>query len=434
MLPSPFEAEEDAPRDITRESGDVLAGTYRVVRHLGSGGSSHVYEVEHVRLGKSFAIKLMRGEIDPGRRTAQRFRREARATACVQNEHIVSVVDCGELEDGTPYLVMELLEGQDLRSLLRREGALPARRATHLVLDACRGLSAAHRAGLIHRDLKPENLFVTQRATGQDCCKVLDFGVAKMAASLSTAHGALVGTVRYMAPEQLADGAAVGPATDVYALGAILYECLSGRGVTDAATVPEVMYQIMNVTPVPLGPPTPEALARLVRRCLDKSPSERPESAVVLARLLERCVRERPVVADGSTIAEDVPRTVLISKHAVVNAWAVASATLLGIGVGVTLHWATGQTLPPASLPRPEAAATLKNPRASEASTPAPAPSATAPSATAPTSSATPQTPAASSAPHPPLTREKPMPRHRPPASSATATSSLFDSSNPYGD
>ncbi len=268
--------------------GQVVGGTYRITRHIGSGGSSHVFAAEHLRLGKLFAIKLLRS--DNSRRAAQRFRREAKAVARLQSEHIISVIDCGELDDQTPYLVMALLEGEDLRTLLNREGSLPARRAVQIVIEACRGLTVVHEAGLVHRDLKPENLFIARRATGEDWCKILDFGVAKTEASLSTADGAIVGTVRYMAPEQLSDGASVGPASDVYALGAILYECLSGQPLIDATSVQEIMYRVMNHEHAALStlvPTLPAHLTNAVDRCLSKDASSRPKSMTALAKLLE---------------------------------------------------------------------------------------------------------------------------------------------------
>src|SRR5215217_976987 len=126
--------EVETASSAKKRLGFVVAGTYRITRHIGSGGSSHVFEAEHLRLGKSFAIKVLRPELDTSRLTAQRFRREAKAVARLQSEHIVSVVDCGELDDGAPYLVMELLAGEDLRSLLDRESALPARRAVAIIV------------------------------------------------------------------------------------------------------------------------------------------------------------------------------------------------------------------------------------------------------------------------------------------------------------
>lgn len=276
-------------RVVAGRIGQIVGGTYRIARHIGSGGSSHVFSADHVRLGKAFAVKLLRTEIDSSRRAAQRFRREAKAIARLQSEHIVSVIDCGELDDQTPYLVMELLEGEDLRSLLNREGSLPPRRAVPIIIEACRGLTVVHDAGLVHRDLKPENLFVTRRAGGEDWCKVLDFGVAKMEASLSTAQGAIIGTVRYMAPEQLSDAESVGPTTDIYALGAVLYECLAGRPMVDGEAVQEVMFRIMNAAPrsvLEVVPTLPKALADILTRCVSRAPTGRPATASELAKLL----------------------------------------------------------------------------------------------------------------------------------------------------
>lgn len=303
--------EADAHDRAPSRIGLVVAGTYRIVRHIGAGGSSDVFEAEHLRLGTCFAIKLLRGDVDRSRRAVQRFRREAKVVARLRSEHIVRVLDCGELEDSTPYLVMERLEGEDLRRLLNREMTLPARRAVQLIREACDALTEVHQAGLVHRDLKPENLFVCRRTTGEDWCKVLDFGVAKMEASLATAQGAIIGTVRYMAPEQLADGASVGPATDVYALGTILYECLSGRSLHAGETIQEVMFSVMNRTPVALGtlcPSLPKALVEAVERCVAKQPVDRPQQASELARLLASAVaNERSARSDTTSPDEEPP-------------------------------------------------------------------------------------------------------------------------------
>jgi serine/threonine protein kinase len=269
--------------------GQIVGGTYRLSRYIGSGGSSHVYEARHLRLGKSFALKILRSELNNGRRSVQRFRREAETIASLHDEHIVSVVDTGELDDGTPYLTMELLPGEDLRSLLDREKQLPVRRAVQIALEACRGLTVVHRVGLVHRDLKPENLFITRRSSGEDWCKVLDFGVAKVQTSQATAQGVIVGTVRYMAPEQLAGDSVVSPSTDVYAVGAILYECLAGKPLVEAASVQEAMYQIMNLDPQPLAvrrSALPASLCAIIHRCIHKIPSSRPIDAAELGHEL----------------------------------------------------------------------------------------------------------------------------------------------------
>lgn len=415
--------------------GTVIADTYRVVRHIGSGGSSHVFEAEHVRLGKPFAIKLLRPELDANRRTAQRFRREARAIARIKSEHIVSVIDCGELDDGSPYLVMELLEGEDLRSLLDREGSLPARRAVSLIIEACRGLSQVHAAGLVHRDLKPENLFIAKRATGEDWCKVLDFGVAKMEASVSTAQGAIIGTVRYMAPEQLVDGNSVGPATDIYALGAVLYEALTGVPLVDGNAAHEVMYRIMNVQPRPLSqllPSLPPALAAVVDSCVHKSPAARPSSADALARALSAApsfLRFRREVGDTSDDDAPRPASNLVSSRRP-GIVLIGLVTVLGAGLtGWCLRGAPGTTrvapqpLAPAATDVAHPVVTLSPKLEAPISTQVATMSAS-PSATATT-----------------LTRKRlqsePLPAARPPALPSApqrTRTGRFDSTNPYGE
>ena len=328
--------------------GQIVGGTYRITRHIGSGGSSHVFSAEHVRLGKAFAVKLLRTELDSSRRAAQRFRREAKAIARLKSEHIVSVIDCGELEDQTPYLVMELLEGEDLRSLLKREGSLPAGRAVEIVIEACRGLTVVHEAGLVHRDLKPENLFITRRASGEDWCKVLDFGVAKMEASLSTAQGAIIGTVRYMAPEQLSDVAAVGPATDVYALGAVLYECLSGRSAQSGETVQEVMFCVMHKQSESLSvscPALPEALVTLVSRCLAKRPSERIPTPAKLAALLADSLRGERAARLNLTLPEDESVPVVQAAQPA-RPWLAGGALVLAALAGAAVSWSARPNQP----------------------------------------------------------------------------------------
>jgi len=324
----------------TSWSGTSSAGCYRLIRQIGSGSSSIVFEAEHSRLGKRFAVKLLRPDVDPSRRMAQRFRREAQAIAQLASDHVVDVVDCGELDDGTPYLVMALLAGEDLRSLLAREGALPALRAVPLAVDLCLGLKVVHAAGLVHRDLKPENVFVTRRDTGEDVGKILDFGVAKMDASVSTAEGALIGTVRYMAPEQLIDSASVSPATDIYALGAILYECLAGTPLVAGRTVQEVMYRIMNFDPAPLRqrlPTVPTALCDVIERCLSRDSAARP-SAEELARHLLAAVHAR-VEAQDPTHNEDPPPSRRRSGQPSWRTVNLLGAALIGALAAAVLGW-----------------------------------------------------------------------------------------------
>jgi serine/threonine protein kinase len=278
-LASDPERSQDRSSDekpILTRCGELLGDTYLLVSRIGAGGMGEVYAAQHRRLERQFAVKVLRAGGDP--KAADRFRREARAIARVENEFVVSVVDFGAAADGTPYIVMDLLRGVDLRALLEQAAPLPIPRAVSLVSDACHGVAALHQAGLVHRDLKPANLFVTKRATGEDWCKILDLGVAKMDASISTVDGALIGTVKYMAPEQLRDGASAGAPVDIYALGAILYECLSGDPPHSGASVQELMFKVMNEEPPRLDqlrPEIPAALATAVKHALAKRADQR---------------------------------------------------------------------------------------------------------------------------------------------------------------
>jgi serine/threonine protein kinase len=432
----PAEPAFGAPNGLVHRLGTVVAGAFRLVRHIGSGGSGHVFECEHVRLGRRFAIKLLRSELDAERSAAQRFRREARAMARIHSEHVVGVIDCGELEDRTPYLVMELLRGEDLRSVLNREGRLPSRRAVPLLIQACRGMSAVHAADLVHRDLKPENLFVTKRDTGRDFCKVLDFGVAQMKASLATHPGIILGTVRYMAPEQLSSSATIGPAVDVYALGAILYECLAGRPAHSGQTVQQVMYAIMNEEREQLGqlvPGLPAALGEVVTRALRKDPSSRPHSVDELAAMLQEAMPARrdrarsneTTTLPNSSVTNRLPVAATSGKFR--HLALVAASTILAAAAG----WAIGQrdhtpTAPPLMKPRlAEKVAQVAGSKVSEADSVGEVVSSppVTPSRSAPSISAAPLKPSRS-----------PAFGSRPPTERLRAGVAELDLSNPYGE
>jgi len=199
------------------------------------------------------------------------------------------VTDVGQASDGAPYLVMEFLEGQDGAKLLRQQGALPVRRAADIVLQVCRGLAVAHRAGIVHRDLKPENIFLTDAGDGRDQVKVLDFGIAKLRAtdaSVATGTGAAFGTAFYMSPEQARGAGEVDHRSDVWSLGVVLYELLAGRKPFEAGAFLEVIYKILSTDPQPLDearPGLPPKLVALVHRALRREPLERLPSVVAMA-------------------------------------------------------------------------------------------------------------------------------------------------------
>jgi serine/threonine-protein kinase len=282
------------------EPGTLLAGKYRVERVLGRGGMGVVMAARHVTLGKLVALKLMRPDLAVDPNAAQRFVREARAASRLHSEHIVRVIDLDTLEDGSPYIAMEYLEGEDLGALLAARGPRPAAEAATYLVQVCEAVAEAHAAGIVHRDLKPANLFVTRRSDGSPCVKVLDFGVSKIIAGgpladdlASTDTKALVGSPHYMAPEQLISAKAVDPRTDVWALGCILFELVSGVGPFGGTSLAQLLASILRDEPPSLKelrPDLPPALCDVVARCLDKDPARRFQRVTELSAALVELV------------------------------------------------------------------------------------------------------------------------------------------------
>ncbi len=298
--------DEGAPRDSSRRIGLLVAGTYRVLERIGAGSMGEVFEVEHVRLGKRAAIKFLRCDEIEDENSLRRKRREAQVIAALDNEYVVSVLDCGELKDGTPYLVMERLVGEDLRTRLVREERLSIASSVQIALDICRGLIAVHGAGYVHRDLKPANVFLLLASAGRTRCKILDFGVVKAESSDATLRGALVGTLRYMAPEQIVDASRVGASSDIYSVGAILYHCLAGRPAHDGSAKEELMFSVLNRSPPNLRSLRPEVspqLAATVVNAMARDPNDRIRSAAELAAALDKCL-PHGVSPDEATIRD----------------------------------------------------------------------------------------------------------------------------------
>jgi eukaryotic-like serine/threonine-protein kinase len=276
-------------------------GSYRLGELLGQGGMGEVYRATHRMLARPAAIKLIQPAVlaTRDRQSAglavARFWREAEAAAKLRSPHTVELYDFGVSEDGTLYFVMELLEGMDLESLVRREGPLPQKRVIHILRQVCESLEEAHVSGLVHRDIKPANIHVGRVGLRHDFVKVLDFGLVKSVApttgddSMATAAGLTPGTPAYMAPE-MAMAEAVDGRADLYALGCVAYYILTGRLVFEAAGALQMIAKHLHDQPVPPSQRSeldiaPE-LDRLVLACLAKKPSERPQSATELDRLL----------------------------------------------------------------------------------------------------------------------------------------------------
>ncbi len=270
--------------------GDTLARKYRVERVLGRGGMGVVVAGRHVELNQVRAIKLMHPGALEDRHAVERFLREAKAAVRLRSEHIAAVHDFGRLDSGAPFIVMELLNGEDLAAMLRRRGPLPINECILYVTQACHALAEAHAAGIVHRDLKPANLFLTCRSDGSPCVKVLDFGISKdLSANANspepdiTKTNAIMGTLHYMAPEQMRSARKVDARADVWAIGAIMYKLLTGRAPFQAPVDPEIIFATLD--PTPARPPSllradiPAALEQVILVCLDKDPAKRYSSA-----------------------------------------------------------------------------------------------------------------------------------------------------------
>ena len=276
--------------------GRVFEGKYRLDEPLGGGGMGTVYRATHLLIDRPVALKVLSQRFVGDQTAQQRFRREARAAGRMQHPNAVTVTDFGTTNDGYLYIVMELLEGRTLRDLLAHEAPLDPARAVSLMLQACAAVAAAHDAGLIHRDLKPANIFIEQRPNFPAVVKVLDFGVAKFVVeehdddyNTLTQVGALIGTPRYMSPEQCAGTVALTPASDVYSLGIILYEMLTGVAPFNGETHLAIALKQVSEPPQPpreIVATIPELLEQVVLHALAKNPNERPRDADELRREL----------------------------------------------------------------------------------------------------------------------------------------------------
>ncbi len=289
----------DRESDPGVRPGDVLAGKYRVERILGIGGMGVVVAAHHIQLDEKVALKFLLPDALENAEALARFEREARAAVKIKNEHVARVSDVGKLDSGSPYLVMEYLEGSDLSAVLEKQGPLPIDRAVDFVLQACEAIAEAHALGIVHRDLKPANLFCIRRRDGGLCIKVLDFGISKVTPAGGVGSGSrdmgmtktttVIGSPVYMSPEQMQSSKGVDERTDIWAIGVILFELLTGRVPFNGNTVTELAIQVATeATPGvnALRMDVPAALEAVVARCLEKARERRYQNVSELAAAL----------------------------------------------------------------------------------------------------------------------------------------------------
>ncbi len=405
--------------------GQILNGKYRLLRLVGEGGMGAVYEAQHVDTGRRVAVKVIHRELINDA-ILTRFAREARAAGAIETQHIAEVIDAGkEAETGTPYLVMEYLEGEDLQHLLERVGPLSPDLALRIAAQACVGLAKAHEASVVHRDIKPGNIFLARREEGEIVVKIVDFGIAKIkAAQLGqgegtglTRTGTIVGTPLYMSPEQARGLRDIDHRTDVWSLGVVLYHALSGRPPhEEAQSFGDLIAAILGKPARPLqelAPWVPAGVAAIVQRAMASEPADRFPTMVAMHEAIKALLpggaalsqammvglgeAERSVVATrlpappraveatlapGTTVsALEAERTVLAApllaarpvpprSRRALALGLIGGALLLGVG-GFALYRALGSTSPSERTAEPALLASASAPSAATTSAPA---------------------------------------------------------------
>ena len=361
--------------------GTILVGKYRVVREIGRGGMAAVYEAEQLSLGKKVAVKVLASELSASTIVIERFFREARAAASVKSPYIVDVYDSGRLDDGRPFIAMELLEGESLYDRMARVRIIDVDTTIRVIVHTAKGLIKAHQAGIVHRDLKPENIFLTKGEDGDDICKILDFGLAKFyapvnpeekAAKRLTREGAVFGTPAYMSPEQVKGQGNVDHRADLWALGCMAYECLIGRPVWNMDQGVAMTFAAIATGPIPVPSAAradlPPSFDAWFKKCLERDPNKRFQQAKELADAFIEAWGQRPQSSAsypnvGSGLHRPPPPGAAGSLEAQeisadpntdpVNPMLVPPATTSRRGNGAALNGGRGSVASDASVPVP---------------------------------------------------------------------------------
>jgi serine/threonine-protein kinase len=279
-------------------TGDVIDGKYRIIRLIGEGGMGAVYEGENVRIHRTVAIKVLHAGVAENQDAVQRFEREAQAAGRIGSEHIVEVLDLGNLPDGDRFMVMEFMDGDALSTRIQKKGKLTARETYPVARQILEALIAAHGAGIIHRDLKPDNVYLLKTRGGQaDFVKLLDFGISKFSALSGesgfsmTRTGAVMGTPYYMSPEQAKGAKGMDHRADLYAVGVILYECVTGRVPFNADTFNELLFKIVLETPQPVEQVVPDSdpeFNKIIQKAMAREPGIRYQSSKEFQEALDQ--------------------------------------------------------------------------------------------------------------------------------------------------
>jgi len=329
---------------------EILGGQYRVVQKIGTGGMGSVYKAEQPAMNRMVAIKILHPKLAGRKDLTSRFRREARAMSQLTHPNTVKVFMYGELEeDGSLYIVMEMLEGKNLNQTVRKEGPMAPERAIPILMQVCGALHEAHEMGIVHRDLKPENIFLCTQAGLKDYAKVLDFGLAKVTEQqmrpgsvILTQEGMVFGTPEFMSPEQ-AQGKTLDARSDIYSLAGILYEVLTGKLPFNARTPMEYIQKHVMEKPIPLnervpGKTFPAGLEQVIDRALAKKPEDRFQTAAEFSQALAPFAdpgAERASVPLAPTPSPTAVAPTAASNPGPVRATAPSGGLTAGVLVGV---------------------------------------------------------------------------------------------------